>query len=178
MGNDAGRLFFAERPVEQIGIVVRDRERALRSTTGRWGGSRWVCYTYGPQMLRAQTFRGEASTFRMRLALNDQTPQIELIEPVDGPSLYHEWLEQHGEGIHHLGFFVPSIERTMAEMEALGHPVIQSGVGSGLDGDGGFAYFDLTAELGVIVEAIERPARRRQPEAVWERGAERPTAAG
>jgi hypothetical protein len=31
-------------------------------------------------------------------------------------------------------------------------------------GDGGFAYYDLVAELGVVVEFIEVPAVRRPPE--------------
>jgi methylmalonyl-CoA/ethylmalonyl-CoA epimerase len=34
----------------------------------------------------------------------------------------------------------------------------------GLDGDGGFAYLNTHERLGVILELIEVPARRREPE--------------
>ena len=32
---------------------------------------------------------------------------------------------------------------------------------------GAYAYFDTEADLDVILEIIERPRRRREPEAVW-----------
>ena len=102
----------------------------------------------------------------MRLALAGAGPQIELIEPLTGPSLYHEWLDEHGEGLHHIGMRVPDLQAGIRDMAERGWDVLQSGRGYGLDGDGGFAYLDTTAELGVILELIEVPARRREPEAV------------
>lgn len=160
--------FFRGRPVGQVGIVVRDVGEAVERYLKLWGPRRWVQYTYGPELLRAQTFRGAATPFSIRLALSGEGPQVELIQPVDGPGTHAEWLERHGEGIHHLGFYVPSIEETIATMTAAGTPPIQTGLGTGPDGDGGFAYFDATSELGILVEAIEVPGRRRTPERVWE----------
>ena len=40
--------------------------------------------------------------------------------------------------------------------------------GYGLDGDGGFAYLDTIDDVGMIVELIEFPARRREPEGTWQ----------
>ena len=37
------------------------------------------------------------------------------------------------------------------------------------DGDGGYAYFDTEGDFGVVLEAIEIPARRREPDFVWPR---------
>ena len=45
----------------------------------------------------------------------------------------------------------------------------QTGGGYGLDGDGGYAYFDTVASFGVILELIEVPKRRREPDFVWPR---------
>lgn len=104
----------------------------------------------------------------MRLALNSERPQIELIESTLGPNLYEEWLAGHGEGIHHLGYFVESVTGVIEDMERAGFEAVQTGLGTGLDGDGGYAYFDLRAELGIYVEAIEAPSRRRTPERVVE----------
>ncbi len=151
---------------DQIGIVVTDIEQAMR----RWGQvfdcGPWSVYTYGPAILRDPTFRGAEGTFEMRLALAGAGPQIELIEPLTGPSLYHEWLDEHGEGLHHIGMRVPDLQAGIRDVAERGWDVLQSGRGYGLDGDGGFAYLDTTAELGVILELIEVPARRREPEAV------------
>jgi hypothetical protein len=49
-------------------------------------------------------------------------------------------------------------------MERIGYRLLQAGIGHGLHGDGGFAYFDTEPDLGVILEAIERPAERRKPD--------------
>ena len=160
--------FFRDRPVGQVGIVVRDVGEAVERYRRLWGARRWVQYTYGPELLRAQTFRGEASRSSIRLALCGEGPQLELIQPVTGPGTHAEWLEARGEGVHHLGFHVPSIEDAIREMTALGWAPIQTGLGTGAGGDGGFAYFDTTSDLGLIVEAIEVPTQRRTPERVWE----------
>ena len=115
----------------------------------------------------------------MRLALAGAGPQIELIEPLTGPSLYHEWLDEHGEGLHHIGMRVPDLQAGIRDMAERGWDVLQSGRGYGLDGDGGFAYLDTTAEdLGVILELIEVPARRREPEAVVDANPERTVGRG
>jgi methylmalonyl-CoA/ethylmalonyl-CoA epimerase len=153
--------------VDQIGIVVPE----LRPAVERWaqfvGGAPWRIWTYGPRMLRAQDYRGRKAHYEMRVALSSSTPQIELIEPLRGPSLYHEWLDAHGPGLHHLGAFEPDLSSGIERMRAHGFEVLQSGRGHGIDGDGGFAYFDTAREVGVILELIEVPARRPAPEAVW-----------
>jgi methylmalonyl-CoA/ethylmalonyl-CoA epimerase len=151
---------------DQIGIVVEDLERAMRRYSEIFDCGPWSVYTYGPELLREQTFRGGPGTFEMRLALAGAGPQIELIQPLRGPSLYHEWLAQHGEGLHHIGMKVPDLLAGIRDMEHRGFGLLQSGRGYGLDGDGGFAYLDTAGELGVILELIEVPARRREPEAV------------
>lgn len=160
--------FFRGRTVGQVGIVVRDLDRALEHYTRLWGVGRWACYTYGTRVLRAATFRGRTDPYEMRLALNSERPQVELIESTLGPNLYEEWLTTQGEGIHHLGYFVESVADAIGEMGRAGYEAVQTGLGTGLDGDGGYAYFDLRRELGVYVEAIEPPSRRRPPERVVE----------
>jgi methylmalonyl-CoA/ethylmalonyl-CoA epimerase len=153
--------------VDQIGIVVRELERAVERWARLVGGAPWGIWTYGPQLLETQDYRGQEAAFEMRVALSTSTPQVELIEPLRGPSLYHDWLEVHGPGLHHLGAFEPDLASGIERMRARGFEVLQSGTGHGLDGDGGFAYFDTTHEIGLILELIEVPARRPAPEAVW-----------
>ena len=155
------------RPVGQVGIVVRALEPALERYASLWGLAPWRCWTYGPETVDELAYRGRASRFAIRIALAGDRPQVELIEPLAGPSIYHEWLERHGEGVHHLGVHVPSLADAVVSMEAAGYPVLQLGRGTGPDGDGGFAYFDTVGDFGVVLEAIEVPRRRREPELVW-----------
>ena len=86
-------------------------------------------------------------------------PQYELIEPLSGPSIHADWLEERGEGLHHVAYVVASLEQTTAEMKAAGHPAIARIHSFGAAGDGAAAYFDTTDVLGFLVEAVEPPAR-------------------
>ncbi|ADB50696.1 conserved hypothetical protein [Conexibacter woesei DSM 14684] len=152
---------------DQIGIVVHDLDRALARYERALGGGPWRIWTYGPRNVPRLTYRGADAAFEMRVALSSSVPQIELIEAISGPSIYTEWLDRHGEGLHHLGMFEEDVDGGIARMAAQGFDLMQSGRGYGRDGDGGFLYFDTAAELGVILELIEVPARRRTPEAIW-----------
>jgi methylmalonyl-CoA/ethylmalonyl-CoA epimerase len=158
--------FLDERPVDQVGIVVRDLDAAVERYSARCGGP-WRAYTYGPGTVPTMTFRGGPGAYTVRIALNALRPQLELLQPVAGRSIYQEWLDEHGEGLHHVGIWVDKLAEAVAAMEVRGFELLQSGAGYGLDGDGGYAYFDTRADLGMIVEAIEVPRRRRGPERVW-----------
>jgi Glyoxalase/Bleomycin resistance protein/Dioxygenase superfamily len=154
------------RAVGQIGIVVADVEATAKSLSAIWQNGPWRCWTYGPEMLREQLYRGQATPYSVRIALNSQQPQIELLQPLAGPSVYHEWAERHGSGVHHLAVYVDSLDDAIRSMHDTGVDLLQLGRGFGLDGDGGFAYFDTESRLGVLLEAVEVPARRREPELV------------
>ena len=112
------------------------------------------------------TYRGRRQDYRMRLALaHAGQTMVELIQPLAGPNLYDEHLKRKGEGLHHIGVFVPSFDEAVAEVKQRGYAVLQSGRGYGRLGDGGFAYLDTERELGLILELIEIPKERIPPEA-------------
>ena len=158
---------FGGRPVGQVGIVVRDLARAFEQYGGRWGLGPWKGYVYGPETVPRLTYRGEPGRYSMRIALAGASPQVELIEPLQGPSIYEEWLEAGRGGLHHVAVYWESLDDAIATVRDAGYDVLQSGQGYGLDGDGGYAYFDTERDFDVIVEAIEVPKRRREPDFVW-----------
>jgi methylmalonyl-CoA/ethylmalonyl-CoA epimerase len=153
-------------PVAQVGILVPDLAAGIATWSALLGADDWLVYTYGPETVPRLGYRGAEGTFRMRVALTGSGPQVELIESLEGPSIYTEWISEHGYGLHHLGFRVPSAEAAVREVTAGGIGLLQSGSGYGQNGDGGFAYFDTQEIVGVIVEAIEVPRVRRPSEPV------------
>jgi methylmalonyl-CoA/ethylmalonyl-CoA epimerase len=154
-------------PVVQVGIIVSNLEEALRHWSAICGVDRWRCHTFGPN--GAHLLRGAPTMFASVLALNDATPQIELIQPLTGTSVHSEWLAEHGAGLHHVAFDVPSLTAATEAMAALGYAEIQSGTGFGTlgAGDGGYAYYDAAAALGIVVEAIEQPSKLPPPDRIW-----------
>lgn len=154
--------------VDQVAVVVRDLDAAMRHYSDELGIGPWAVYTFEPSWIKGMTFRGQDQPYSMKLALAQLGPiMYELIEPVDGPNSYQEFLDANGEGLHHLGFFVEDLDAAIAEMEAKGFPLLQSGRAFGLDGDGGYAYFETEGSLGHIIEAIEMPKAMPDPERTY-----------
>lgn len=78
--------------------------------------------------------------------------QLQLVEPGQGDSLYKDYLENRGEGVYHLGFAVDNIERSEAEVQAMGLDVISKGRRAN---GSGFSYLD-TAEKGGVTLLIRQ----------------------
>ena len=167
MSAEPGIPFLAGRRPDQIGILVPSLEEGMRRYSELWGLGPWIGWTYGPETVPRLRYRGVPGSYTLRLALASAEPQLELIESVEGPSIYEEWLAEHGPGLHHLGFWVESLDDAVAQMEAAGFALLQSGAGYGLHGDGAFGYFDTLGALGVILEAIELVRERRPPDFGW-----------
>jgi hypothetical protein len=112
--------------------------------------------TIGPKgvSLKKQSLRGRESNFIMDLRYAEGGfggLKFELVEPLEGESIYKEFLEERGEGIHHVAFTVDNLDAQIADMAERGFKVIQTGETS----RGRFAYFNTDLVGGVAVELIQ-----------------------
>ncbi|MBN1402451.1 MAG: VOC family protein [Anaerolineae bacterium] len=162
------KLSFLRNGFEQIAILVEDLDRAVASYWEVLGVGPWTIYTYGKPLLKSAKYHGQEAEPVQRIALAALgTLRIELIEPVQGPSIFHDWVSVHGYGPHHVGVKVEDMEAALEEARQAGLRVIQEGAGYGLDGDGHYAYLDTEEALGMILELSEMPKRRIQPDRVY-----------
>jgi methylmalonyl-CoA/ethylmalonyl-CoA epimerase len=152
----------------QVGILVADVDASLPRYRALFAQEEWLIVENGPSNLHGLHVRGQPAEFSMRLALLGSKPQIELLQPLEGRDVLREWLVRRGEGLHHLGYEVASLDATIEQMGEAGYECVQHGYGFGADGSGGFAYFDTEAELGYLVEAIE-PATQVPPKGLIHR---------
>jgi hypothetical protein len=90
-----------------------------------------------------------------------------LLEPLAGDTVYREFVEKHGYGVHHLGVLTENMAEALARAERAGFAMTQDGAGFGPDDDGHYAYIDTEEALGTTIELIERPKRRRPPEKIY-----------
>ncbi len=170
-GAAGGALPFLSRGVAQVGIVVKDLQAAVEQYWKLFGVGPWSFYTYGKPLVKKMSYRGRPAEYRMRIALANIGPlRIELIQPLEGDTVYAEFVRDHGYGIHHLGILVDDMQEALALAAAAGVAVAMDGSGFGLDGDGHYAYLDTEGRLGTTVELIQRPKRRMQPEKVYPPG--------
>lgn len=149
---------------KQTAFVVRDLEASAAAFWEHFRIGPWTGWTITPDVVRKAHFRGQPGRFSFRHALAwKDGAQYELVQPLDGESLFAEHLAQHGEGLHHIGMYVPDIVVARAQMEARGFRAVQGAAGFGADGDGCFCYFETDAPIRTIVELIQAPTGRRPP---------------
>jgi methylmalonyl-CoA/ethylmalonyl-CoA epimerase len=144
---------------DQICFLVDNVETAV-SAYGTFSGVAFDFYAIDTGEWPAFRHRGEKADLCIRYALGKSTPQIELIEPAGGNSIYEEHVAEHGYGFHHLGYFVTDLELYKRQMTRAGYSPIFEGSRMGLTEDGAFAYYDTTRVLGHIIEVIVPPTRR------------------
>ncbi len=151
-----------------MGIIVPDLDAAMKAYWERFGIGPWHVYTYGKPLVKQMTYRGRPSEYKMRIALSWIGPlRIELIEMLEGDTVYAEFVQEHGYGVHHFGVLVEDMEEALVWAEEAGLAMTQDGAGFGLDGDGHYAYLDTEEEIGVTIELIQRPKRRVPPERIY-----------
>lgn len=83
--------------------------------------------------------------------------KIELVQPIKGKPIYKEFLDNEGEGVHHLAFWVDGLDEEAAKLEKIGIPCITSVKLSPDDEhcpNGRFAYFDTRKVGNVLIELM------------------------
>ena len=89
--------------IYQIGIVVKDIKKAVERYWTTLGVGPWRIHRTRPSILREVIVRGKPAVISMRVAFAQSGPvQVELIEPLEGPSIYKEFIAEKGEGLHHI----------------------------------------------------------------------------
>jgi len=139
--------------LSQYAVVVR----SLEKVSAYWEklGFPKMEITHGP--LSDLVHRGQPGKFDQRLGWHRHgTVTWEWIEPVAGPTVYEEFLKEHGEGFHHFAFDVPDIDAAQAFFAANGAAPVQSGAWgeNGKPGSGRFAYSATDGFGGVTTEFL------------------------
>jgi len=102
--------------VTQVAFVVEDLERTVAGYQALSGWGPWSVYEYQPPQLRDLRVRGEPAEFTWIGAEAEVgSVWVEVLQPVSGGGPLRDWLDRHGEGVHHLGYWA----ETMAESEDL-----------------------------------------------------------
>lgn len=156
--------------ISQIALVVKDLDKTVKNYWEKFGIGPWHFYTYGqaPTDFTHSEYHGKPADFKMRLALTYFGPtRIELIEHAEGDTIYKDFLEQHGEGVQHLGIVVDDMEKALQDAQEAGLKIVMQGAGYGPDRDGRFVYLATEEEFGTTFELIERPQKRHKPEKVY-----------
>ena len=130
--------------IGHIGIAVRDLERAL------------IVYqeTLGLSLSRIQRTTDQMATTAFLPIGNSE---IELVQPATSDSDVAKFLEERGEGLHHICFEVDDIEGAMVDLRERGLQIIDETPRVGPEGER-FTFIHPKSAHGVLVELYELPS--------------------
>lgn len=140
-----------ETEICQVGVVVKDLDKAIEHLSSLGLGPFAIRTATHP----AATVHGKKVFYQVRLAFSQQGPvQLELIEYQKGETIHQEFLEEKGEGLHHVLFKVRDIDATLDKFAQKGVGVLQQ---DRFVGGGGLAYMGTDKIGGIIMEVVQHP---------------------
>lgn len=140
--------------ISQIGIVCRDLDKTMKAYTEMLGWGPWSIYEHTEPSLHHTQLHGKPAKFSMLCAETMVGNMgFELIQPLGGDNIYSEWLEEHGEGFHHIAVMKHTKEESddfKKQMQEEGiKPLMGGYIGESIE----FYYLDTEPLLKIIVEA-------------------------
>lgn len=142
--------------LSQIGFIVKDIEVSKRKFAEFLGVEVPPTFDGGEYEITGTTYMGQpAPDANCLLAFFDvgDGVALELIQPNGATSTWQDFLDQHGEGMHHIAFQVTDTDKRLEQSRAFGLQVTQRGKYG--DGSGEYAYLDAMADLKCFVETLE-----------------------
>ncbi len=139
----------------QVGYIVKDIESTKESYAKLLGAPVPPSQPCGYGAAKTVYKGVPAPDSHCKLAFFDLTPgvQLELIEPDEGPSTWREYLDTHGEGIHHIAFFVKDMDKVIEDCIKEGMTVVQQGNYD--DASGRYTYLDGNEQYKCVIELLE-----------------------
>ncbi len=149
--------------IVEVCIVTEDHRRTMAGLV-RLGIGPFRVHTFDDDSLAAPTYRGEDSPFSLKVcfATNNELTW-EIMQPLTGRTIMREFLDAHGEGIHHVAFDCDGMpwDQRLASFTARGFPLTQSGRWRDQNS---FAFFDTESATTTCFETYHFPDGFQWPE--------------
>jgi methylmalonyl-CoA/ethylmalonyl-CoA epimerase len=132
MNNEELRALNQKRKIYQIAWVTRDLEKSMKAWVDNLKIGPWTVLTFTNQSLKYLKVDDKTVTEPFKFLIGISwigDMQLELIEPVYGPTIYEAFIQKHGEGLHHIKERITddAIEGVVQEYRDKGIGVTQTG---------------------------------------------------
>ncbi len=140
----------------QVGIIVSDIEAKKKEWAKLLGVEVPPTFTGGEFETTQVQYKGapapDATCLLVFFNLSNGL-QIELIQPSEAPSVWRDYLNEHGDGIHHVAFIVKGLGNKVMTCMQSGMTLEQFGEYG--DASGRYAYMNAVPTLGTFIELLE-----------------------
>jgi catechol 2,3-dioxygenase-like lactoylglutathione lyase family enzyme len=141
--------------IRQVAIVVKDLQMVAKNYWDILGIGPWDIYEWEAPLVYDRNYHGKPAWARERIAMAQVGAlQLELVQPVEGDSIYQDYLLEHGEGLHHINFLVDDLDETVEIFAKQGFPSLQSAHRGPTEHKGGYNYIDVKP-LRTILEPVQ-----------------------
>jgi methylmalonyl-CoA/ethylmalonyl-CoA epimerase len=164
----AGGILGRQLQISQVAVVCHDLQKTMENYTKLLGWGPWNVYRHEAPRLHHTEIGGKPVHYSM-LGAETHVGDLgfELLQPLEGPSIYKDWLEQHGEGLHHVAVMLHDFDESTLLKERLAGqdiPVMMSGrIGETIE----FFYIDTEPSLKIILESGSGHAIELTPDYVY-----------
>jgi glyoxalase/bleomycin resistance protein/dioxygenase superfamily protein len=168
MNNEELRALNQKRKIYQIAWVTRDLEKSMKAWVENLKIGPWMVLTFTDQSLKYLKVDDKPVTEPFKFLIGISwigDMQLELIEPVYGPTIYEAFIQKHGEGLHHIKERIAddAIEGVVREYRDNGIGVTQTGQ---FETDFHY-YLDTEPRLDFIYELGNCPKLELTPDKFW-----------
>lgn len=143
---------YSKPKLVQIGLVVRDLDATMEQFKLLLGAEPHRIIEKSPSAPGKKYYNGEERDFYQRVALYDMNGiEFEILQPYNDRSALTDFLDEHGEGIHHVAFDTDNFEGFQKHLNDNGVYRIQTGPNSrhpALQ----WGFFNTNEKLGTMIE--------------------------
>ena len=142
--------------IKQVAIVVKDIQRTVENYWNILGIGPWEIRSWESPIVYDRKYHGKPAWAREKIAhAQVGAVELELCQPVEGDSIYQDFLTEHGEGLHHMKFLVDDVDKVTETLAKEGFPSLQSGRFGSPEHKAAFSYIDIKP-LHAIWEPVNR----------------------
>jgi methylmalonyl-CoA/ethylmalonyl-CoA epimerase len=147
--NDGRRL----PSLEHLNVEVKDLDKAMELFNLIFGEKDWEIHEYAGTAEDSPV--GEAFNLRYAVCkLGDTDAKIELMQPITYGGAWSRFLDEKGEGLHHICFTTSDYDEDVARITDRGSKIIAGGIWKGIR----WCYIELNP-TGLVLELIEEKTK-------------------
>ncbi|MHA1271435.1 MAG: VOC family protein [Candidatus Helarchaeota archaeon] len=139
--------------IRQLGFVFKNIDEKIKQFEELFG----VSFNRFEEKIKKNIYKEKIEPYKLSFGFTMIGDiQLEFIQPLEGETIYNSYLEERGEGFHHVGIYTDEFEKMIEELESKGFKQLTNGIVAGQK----FAYFDTLDKLGLIIELLAMPKKK------------------
>ncbi|GAA0181808.1 hypothetical protein SH2C18_42890 [Clostridium sediminicola] len=147
----------------QIGLIVDDLDTTLEKFEKIFGIGPFRVVDFPPEGEENITmkYKGEDEKFTAKFCFyNLGNIEFEIIQPLTGKTIWRDFLDEKGPGLHHIKFLVPTHDESREYLLDNGFNISQMGSSVGKNAGKEWVFYDTDDTLGFALEMMNEIVKK------------------